>query len=289
MAIVLLVLVLSLGTSAGDLHPAPPAHVLPGRDGLPRGAGAARPSARTSPASTWRCPSAASWAGSSTPWSPRSSSTGSRSTPWPWSWPAWPCPASAPVRARRWDRAVDFASPWPRRPAGRVVRRPAWPGSVRRARRKLACGVAAFLCYTLKDRPVRFALAVGAVLLAVQGVAGRRSAASCSRSGTSSASCGSRTTPEGNSHRLVHGNTLHGQQGLDPRRRREPLTYYHRTGPIGQVFEAFARGPPGRTWRSSASGPGRWPATPSPARAGPSTRSTRRSCGSPATRATSPS
>ena len=30
------------------------------------------------------------------------------------------------------------------------------------------CGVAAFLCYTLKDRPVRFALGVGAVLLAFQ-------------------------------------------------------------------------------------------------------------------------
>ena len=50
--------------------------------------------------------------------------------------------------------------------------------------------------------------------------------------------------PASHSHRLIHGNTLHGQQGLDPGLRREPLTYYHRTGPIGQVFEAFAHGPP---------------------------------------------
>jgi hypothetical protein len=49
----------------------------------------------------------------------------------------------------------------------------------------------------------------------------------------------------GNFHRLIHGHTLHGQQCLDPARRREPLTYYHRTGPIGQVFEVFRSRPAG--------------------------------------------
>ncbi len=38
-------------------------------------------------------------------------------------------------------------------------------------------------------------------------------------------------------HRLVHGTTLHGLQQWDPPSD-EPLTYYHRTGPIGQVFAA---------------------------------------------------
>jgi hypothetical protein len=38
-------------------------------------------------------------------------------------------------------------------------------------------------------------------------------------------------------HRLVHGTTLHGLQQWDPPSK-EPLTYYHRTGPIGQVFAA---------------------------------------------------
>lgn len=38
---------------------------------------------------------------------------------------------------------------------------------------------------------------------------------------------------------LVHGNILHGAQSLAPAERREPLTYYHREGPIGQVFEAY--------------------------------------------------
>jgi hypothetical protein len=44
---------------------------------------------------------------------------------------------------------------------------------------------------------------------------------------------------EGKYHQLVHGNTLHGRQSLDPARETEPLAYYHRTGPIGQVFEMF--------------------------------------------------
>jgi hypothetical protein len=43
------------------------------------------------------------------------------------------------------------------------------------------------------------------------------------------------TTPE--FHRLVHGTTLHGLQQTQPPSD-EPMTYYHRTGPIGQVFSA---------------------------------------------------
>jgi hypothetical protein len=38
-------------------------------------------------------------------------------------------------------------------------------------------------------------------------------------------------------HRLVHGTTLHGLQQTQPPSD-EPMTYYHRTGPIGQVFAA---------------------------------------------------
>jgi hypothetical protein len=35
---------------------------------------------------------------------------------------------------------------------------------------------------------------------------------------------------------LRHGTTLHGRQSLEPSRRAEPLSYYHRKGPIGQLF-----------------------------------------------------
>src|SRR5262249_42544153 len=42
--------------------------------------------------------------------------------------------------------------------------------------------------------------------------------------------------PQGQYHMLMHGTTLHGMQALAPERRREPLTYFHRSGPLGQFF-----------------------------------------------------
>jgi hypothetical protein len=42
---------------------------------------------------------------------------------------------------------------------------------------------------------------------------------------------------------LYHGATRHGAQILDPRHRGTATTYYHRTGPIGQVFELFGASP----------------------------------------------
>ncbi|HKQ57735.1 MAG TPA: fused MFS/spermidine synthase [Candidatus Eisenbacteria bacterium] len=44
---------------------------------------------------------------------------------------------------------------------------------------------------------------------------------------------------EGTMHRLVHGTTVHGMQWFEPRRCGEPLSYYHRLGPVGQVFAAL--------------------------------------------------
>jgi len=50
-------------------------------------------------------------------------------------------------------------------------------------------------------------------------------------------------TPAGTQHRLVHGTTLHGMQWTEPQRCDEPLGYYHRTGPAGDVFAAVGRAP----------------------------------------------
>jgi spermidine synthase len=46
---------------------------------------------------------------------------------------------------------------------------------------------------------------------------------------------------EGGYTELRHGTTLHGRQSVDPDRRAEPLSYYHRKGPIGQIFAERAR------------------------------------------------
>lgn len=48
----------------------------------------------------------------------------------------------------------------------------------------------------------------------------------------------------GELHRLIHGSTAHGIQNASPAREREPLGYYHRLGPIGDVFSAVVGSDP---------------------------------------------
>ena len=143
----------------------------------------------------------------------------------------------------------------------------------------LALGVCAVVCYTFKERPVRLALGISAVLLA--GGAYTKSFGQVLYQHRNYFGVLSVTFDRsGNYHRLIHGCTLHGQQSLDPGRRHEPLTYYHRTGPIGQVFGVLRA----RIAQSNVAivglGPDRLLATPSPVSAGRSTRSTPPSRGS---------
>lgn len=48
-----------------------------------------------------------------------------------------------------------------------------------------------------------------------------------------------RVSTESRFRTLYHGNTLHGTQAVDDVLGREPLTYYHRTGPFGELFDAI--------------------------------------------------
>jgi hypothetical protein len=41
---------------------------------------------------------------------------------------------------------------------------------------------------------------------------------------------------------LLHGTTVHGRQSLDPALRREPLTYFGRTGPVGEALAELQAG-----------------------------------------------
>jgi hypothetical protein len=96
------------------------------------------------------------------------------------------------------------------------------------------------LCYIAQDRPARFALSLGAVFFAstlYHGVHGASAYRDRSYFGIH------RVTEKDGMHRLVHGNTVHGQQSLDPRLRGEPSTYYSKAGPIGDIFRAY-RGDP---------------------------------------------
>jgi SAM-dependent methyltransferase len=48
-----------------------------------------------------------------------------------------------------------------------------------------------------------------------------------------------RTSGADASHQLMHGSTLHGLQRRGPTERRRPLSYYARSGPVGDAFEAL--------------------------------------------------
>ncbi len=102
----------------------------------------------------------------------------------------------------------------------------------------LASGLVLLACWTHRSRPIRFGLSLGAVLFASglsAGVNGRVLFQERNFFGVSQVT----EDAKSRSHRLFHGRTLHGQQSLDPAWRREPLSYFRRHGPIGQVFDLF--------------------------------------------------
>jgi hypothetical protein len=100
-------------------------------------------------------------------------------------------------------------------------------------------GVITAFCLSFRPRPLRFALGIMAIFLAgllCEYLEWQVLHRERSYFGILSVEHNARE----NAHRLYHGTTLHGKQGLDPERRRTPLAYYHPSGPIGQVFDACA-------------------------------------------------
>ncbi|MGH7775255.1 MAG: spermidine synthase [Candidatus Binatia bacterium] len=103
----------------------------------------------------------------------------------------------------------------------------------------LIFGLSAVVCLSFAYRPIRFGLGVGAIMLGTMfytGPFGRVLHTERSFFGVTRIML----DLEEKYIFLVHGNTNHGAQSLDPARRLEPLSYYYRTGPGGQVFAAFS-------------------------------------------------
>ena len=96
--------------------------------------------------------------------------------------------------------------------------------------------IAGLLIYASRQRPLRFGLAVGAVLLAA--VLSANGSLPVLRAKRSFFGVHRILLDEGYK-RLTHGTTIHGAQATDPAQAREPLTYYHRDGPLGQLFGAL--------------------------------------------------
>ncbi|MGE3808672.1 MAG: hypothetical protein AB7K24_28740 [Gemmataceae bacterium] len=122
----------------------------------------------------------------------------------------------------------------------------------------LTFGLPAVLCYTFVERWARFGLGVGALLLAA-GYSGMIKEGSLHQDrsffGVLKVEDSIIRYPEDRRermdymfpywpvYRLVHGTTLHGKQFKDPDVRDTPLSYYHRTGPVGQVFRNYNTDP----------------------------------------------
>jgi hypothetical protein len=100
-------------------------------------------------------------------------------------------------------------------------------------------GFPALAVLSFAYRPVRFGLGIVAIMA---GIAGYRdpygSVLHAERSffGVYRAVLDT----SGKYHMIFHGTTAHGTQSIDPARRREPISYYERTGPAGQVFTALS-------------------------------------------------
>lgn len=146
---------------------------------------------------------------------------------------------AAPVAASRSSRLLDLAVPAALGVAALALIRMLATGdpATAAARAGLVFGVLVFACLFSARRPVRFGLGIGAILLAsslYEGAEGRLLLQQRSFFGIH------RVTIDrpARHHILLHGTTLHGMQSLDPARRREPLTYFHADGPLGQLFRA---------------------------------------------------
>jgi hypothetical protein len=89
-----------------------------------------------------------------------------------------------------------------------------------------------------RQRPLRFALGLGAVMLATiyfVGESGRTLHVARNFFGTIRVT----TDSAGKVNSFYSGNTVHGRQFVDPARRCEPLSYHHENGPLGQVMAVF--------------------------------------------------
>ncbi len=97
------------------------------------------------------------------------------------------------------------------------------------------------LCLLLRRRPLLLGLALAAVLMVTDFVDARNSDQIRQARSFFGVLQVSRDREGKGYMTLHHGTTLHGRQSLDPARRGEPLSYYHRQGPIGQVFDELDR------------------------------------------------
>jgi hypothetical protein len=122
----------------------------------------------------------------------------------------------------------------------RLVELPAEPDSLpgRLIRTGLMFGIPAVAAFALVRKPARYALALGALLVAGAidpGQLGETLHMERNFFGVVRVT----KSPDGKFVRLIHGTTLHGQQRADETGPPRPMTYYHQKGPVGNLFKSL--------------------------------------------------
>ena len=99
-----------------------------------------------------------------------------------------------------------------------------------------------FVSYPFRRRPLRFALALGAVMLGSGFVTGANTQTIHRERNFFGVL---RVTNDGDAslHSLYHGSTIHGRESMVAEGRCEPLSYYRRDGPLGRIFVHFESQP----------------------------------------------
>lgn len=161
--------------------------------------------------------------------------------------------ANVPWLVSGWESligALDTAVKWTSEHIGQWTKQRFTP-EPEKLQKLTAFGFPALVAYFFVDRPLRFGLSVLAFWMVGQVTINLPSSVHQERSffGVLKVQSEKRegTGPDGvdgeyRFHKLVHGGTTHGSQFWDPPLD-IPLTYYHQTGPVGHVFDAFKDGP----------------------------------------------
>ena len=93
-----------------------------------------------------------------------------------------------------------------------------------------------FLLYSFSPKPMSFTIGVGGLLATMVLIPGSADLLHQERSFFGVYKIA--TTAARSRIELFHGTTMHGSEFVDPTQYREPLSYYARSGPLGQIFAA---------------------------------------------------
>ncbi len=97
-----------------------------------------------------------------------------------------------------------------------------------------------FVSYPLRKRPLRFALSLGAVIVGAGFVTDTTGTRTLYTERNFFGVVRVTKDVQSDLHWFSHGSTIHGRQSTIPDRRCEPLSYYHREGPLGRIFNMLA-------------------------------------------------